>query len=616
MSRPSPAVLRPAALFAICLLAAACGAAPVVTPESAAAAQRDWRVSTHRGPDDDLLTAGLGLDGLRAPVPPPVADAEAPTAAELRRRAVWSNWRGIADVAPGGGLGDAYGRLDAVEGREFHALRQLPGAAHPHRVMVQVPDGFARSGRCLVVTASSGSRGIYGAIAIAGGWGLPRGCAVAHTDKGTGTGWFDTAGRRGARLDGTPGQSGEGLEFDPGAGAADGVLFKHAHSGDNPEADWGRHLRQAAEFALEVLNAEQADGAPWDFASLRVLALAVSNGGGAALQAAGIDGGDWLDGVVAVAPNIHAPGARPLYDLASEAALLMPCALAAAGFEAEPMARPGGRVPPAWSARCAALHAEGLLPGAGLPAQADEALARLQAGGWTAPALATASLATAFDLWRAVVAPYAAAYTRSGAAMPCGYRYALLGSDGLPRPPTAAEHALWWSDTAGIPPAAGVALLDPPPGGPDPALPGLRCLRGLLDDDTAQAAELRRGIAATVPALPRPGLPVLVMHGLDDGLVPEAHTSAPYVDWLRREGRSVRYWRIGNAQHFDAFLGLPPLAARYLPLLPYAWAGMDALWAHVASGAPLPPDADIRPRPRAATAAGIAPLRREDLALP
>src|SRR3546814_13396876 len=57
----------------------------------------------------DLLTAGLGLDGLRAMVPPAFADAAHPTAAELRRRAIWSNWRGIADLAPGGGYGTLYG---------------------------------------------------------------------------------------------------------------------------------------------------------------------------------------------------------------------------------------------------------------------------------------------------------------------------------------------------------------------------------------------------------------------------------------------------------------------------------------------------------------------------
>ncbi|HJW45721.1 MAG TPA: 3-hydroxybutyrate oligomer hydrolase family protein, partial [Lysobacter sp.] len=148
------------------------------------------RISEHRD-GDDLLTAGLGLAGLRSPVAPAFADPAHPTPAELRRRAIWSNWRGIADLTPGGGYGEWYGRVDTVVGAEFQSLATVPGATQPHRVLVQVPDGFSQSRRCLVVTASSGSRGIYGAIAVAGAWGLANGCAVAYTDKGAGTDYYD-----------------------------------------------------------------------------------------------------------------------------------------------------------------------------------------------------------------------------------------------------------------------------------------------------------------------------------------------------------------------------------------------------------------------------------------
>ena len=72
------------------------------------------RSSEHRAADDDLLTGGLGLDGLRIMVPPEFADAQAPTPAELRRRALWSSWRGIADLAPGGGYAEIYGSVARV----------------------------------------------------------------------------------------------------------------------------------------------------------------------------------------------------------------------------------------------------------------------------------------------------------------------------------------------------------------------------------------------------------------------------------------------------------------------------------------------------------------------
>jgi len=53
--------------------------------------------TAHRG-SDDLLSAGLGLAGLRG-APSAYADPLHPSAAELRRRAIQSSWKGIADPA-------------------------------------------------------------------------------------------------------------------------------------------------------------------------------------------------------------------------------------------------------------------------------------------------------------------------------------------------------------------------------------------------------------------------------------------------------------------------------------------------------------------------------------
>jgi hydroxybutyrate-dimer hydrolase len=75
----------------------------------------------------------------------------------------------------------------------------------------------------------------------------------------------------------------------------------------------------------------------------------------------------------------------------------------------------------------------------------------------------------------------------------------------------------------------------------------------------------------------------------------------------------VRYWRVDNAQHFDAFLGLPALGSNYVPMLPYAYHGLDALWAHLAEGKPLPGDARIATGKRALAATGLAPLTAEHL---
>ena len=605
----SPALFPLAGLSAALLLAGCAGVAPRAPDLEAGLDLKTYRDG------DDLLTAGLGEAGLRSPAPPAFANPDAPTAQELRRRAVWTNWRGIADLAPGGGYGSVYGQLSPVPGREYHAFARLPGRKQPHRVMVQLPDSFDAQARCVVVAASSGSRGIYGAIALAGAWGLPRGCAVAYTDKGAGTGYVDTADGRGFALDGQLAEAGEPVEFAvPRAAASDGfapIAVKHAHSGDNPEADWGRHVEQAAAVALQVLELAHPQAGPWTHDNTRVIAVGVSNGGGAVLRAAELPG-DTFDAVVAVSPNVLAGDqGRALYDYGTDAALWMPCALNAAAYDGVLLARPGGAKSPAGANRCASLKAAGLVNADDAQAQAEAAREHLLAGGWTDAAVAAGVLSSNFDLWRAVNVTYASAYARTGPGdMPCGYSFAAMGADGVARAPTAAERAAWWSDASGIPPGSGVGLRDALASGADPSQPGNTCLRALWDD--ARSA-VRAGIEATRAAPPRAGLPVIVVHGTDDGLVPEAFSGGAYARWAGAQGRPVSYWRVRNAQHFDAFLGLPVLGMRYLPMLPYGYRALDAAWAHVAEGAPLPGDADIATTPRAFKDGALAPLSRENL---
>ena len=588
---------------------AACAAAPTRAPEPAMFTAE--RVTEHRGADD-LLTAGLGLAGLRLSTPPAFADAAQPTPQELRRRAIWANWRGIADLGPGGGYGTLYGSTSAVAGREYSAFANVPGARQPHRVLVQVPDAFDRSRRCLLVAPSSGSRGVYGAIAVAGAWGLPKGCAVAYTDKGTGTDYFDLDTRTGVALDGTRAAVGAApLAFAPDvpAGAA-GVAFKHAHSGDNPEADWGRHVRQAAEFALHALGEAFPDAAPFRFDNTRVIAVGISNGGGAVLRAAELDG-DWLDAVVAGEPEVHVPGGRALYDYATEAALRMPCALLALDDLPQSPLSAAGRA--AGALRCASLAQAGMLPQGDVATQARAALAQMRDAGWRDATLRAGALSVDFDLWRAVAATYASAYGRYGVdAHPCGFRFVAQDAGIGPRASTPAERAAWWSDAAGIPPGAGVGLVDAKATGPDATLPGLQCLRALWDGQGADAERVHRGVDESQAGLPRADLPVFVVHGTDDGLVPPVFSSAPWVARAQAAGRDVRYWEVQHAQHFDAFLALPDYGARYVPLLPYVYAALDRVSAVLDDpSVPLPEDATLPARPR-----GHGPLSIEQLALP
>lgn len=569
--------------------------------------------SEHRG-NDDLLTAGLGLAGLRSLAPPAFADAGAPTVEELRRRALWGSWRGIADLAPGGGYGDLFGDLAPVPGREYSAYARLPGAHQPHRVLAQVPDGFDTSRRCVLVAPASGSRGIYGAVSVAAAWGLPRGCAVVYTDKGAGSDYFDLDAQMGVRANGMVGALGEAadLAFVPDAPVnASGVAFKHAHSRDNPEADWGRHVKQAAEFALLALDQAFPQAAPFTFANTRVIAVGISNGGGAVLRAAEMEG-DWLDAVVAGEPSVlsSGPGARALYDYATEAALLMPCAqLHMTDLPQPPLT---AALQAAATVRCATLAAEGVIAGATPAAQARSAYELMLGKGWTDAALRAGALSTGFDLWRAVAAGYASAYGRYGVGEhPCGFSFAAQNPDFSPRAATAAERAAWIADGSGIPPGAGVGLLDSKVQLPDLTYPGLKCLRALWDGQGEDARRVQAGIEATRAGLPRSGLPVMVVHGTDDGLIPPAFSSAPYVAAAKAAGREVNYWQVRHVQHFDGFLGLPDYGARYLPLLPYVHAALERVQARLDKGTPLPADAVIQTTPRMGK-----PLSAENLALP
>ena len=564
------AVIVPAALLAAC-------AAPTRTdaPDFLAS---EIRTTRHDAPDD-LLSAGLGLDGLRVMAPPAVAVADAPTPAELRRRALHANWRGIAHL-----YDPAFAPLPAVPGREYAAFARVPGARTTHKVLAQVPDAFDPGKRCLVVAPASGSRGVYGAIALAGPWALPRGCAIVYTDKGAGTGFYDHDSGTGVALDGTRAARGTAaLEFETDAAPASPhvVSLKHAHSRDNPEADWGRHTLQAARFGLHALSLAFPQHAPFTPENTRIIATGVSNGGGAVLRASEQDVDGLFDAVVVAAPNVLAPGARPLYDFVTEAALLQPCALLAQDALPQLLPEPAWRA--AAQARCASLEAAGLVRPGPPEAQAREALAQLRAAGWTDGALAFGGVHLGIDLWRAIVATYAQTYVRADAAHPaCGYGFAALDAAFAPRATTVAERALWSGDATGVAPTAGIGIVDAHATPPDPAWPGLACGRALFTGAGADAARLRESIESTrANARPRTRH-VHVVHGADDSLVPPLHTSRAYVEAARAHGIAIGYDEIARAQHFDALVALPQLGGRYVPLLPHAHAALDRAWEAIA----------------------------------
>jgi hydroxybutyrate-dimer hydrolase len=378
----------------------------------------------------DLLTGGLGRSGLGAATAPAYADPLNPTALELRRNALYSNYRGILDSSANGGYGTLFGpnvtisgavtaSEGLIPGREY--LASLDDGSGRKRVAmaVQVPDSFDVASPCIVLGPSSGSRGVYGAIGTSGEWGLKHGCAVALTDAGKGVGLHDLMDDTVNKIDGTRAtRSAAGAlshfaaNITDAARAAYNTLFpnrlalKQVHSQLNPEKDWGLDTLAAARYALFVLNDRYgtADN-PVRFGADNTLVIAgsVSNGGAAVLRAAEQDTGGLIDGVVAGEPVTEMPttsgfgidfgGApvavfgRTLADFTTFGNLYQPCAALAAGaamtevstFNFITIAGMTVRA----TARCDGLAAKGLVSGADTASRSADALAKLRNYGWT-----------------------------------------------------------------------------------------------------------------------------------------------------------------------------------------------------------------------------------------
>src|SRR6516164_10538477 len=282
------------------------------------------------GITNDLLTAGLGKSGLGNSTPPKFVDPLHPTAEELRRLAIYENYRALVDPTPGGGFGLFYGpnvKADGtvttgeglIAGDEYLAFEKGQGGRTNVTMMVQIPDSFEPTNSCIVTAPSSGSRGVYGAIATAGEWGLKHGCAVAYTDKGTGTGAHDlqnnTVNRiSGERADAAAARQDSNFTSDISeaqrttfnTATPNRFAFKHAHSQQNPEQDWGKNVLRSIKFAFSVLNDKFRDRhVKIDKRNTIVIASSVSNGGGASVRAVEQDDDHLIDGVAVGEPNVN-----------------------------------------------------------------------------------------------------------------------------------------------------------------------------------------------------------------------------------------------------------------------------------------------------------------------
>ena len=568
------------------------------------------------GASDDLLTAGLGKTGLGGAAPT-VAVPTAPTAPELRKLAIFNNYRAILDISPNGGYGVLYGpNIDInggntlgegkIGGFEYIAYADDGSGKLNVTLMVQVPTTFDRDRACIVTATSSGSRGIYGAIGSAGEWGLKHGCAVAYSDKGTGIGVHDLATntvnlQNGTRTD----VASAGIKSDftaafPGTDLASfnaanptRIAIKHAHSQQNGEKDWGRNTLDAVTFAFYVLNTQFAEKLS-DGGSAReirpdntiVIASSVSNGGAAAIAAAEQDTEGLIDGIAVAGPVLElmpnpaltvtrgstsiVGGAKPLYDYFTFANLYQPCA----ALSSRAAGSPGAGLLPATSStnRCSSLHVKGLLTATSTAAQADEALDKLIAAGWQPESNLLQSshyrLATP-----PVAGTYANAYGRFAVSDNlCGYSYAATDATGKLTALAAASLAQIFGPFNGVGLSSGINIVNNlSPGGPlvdlassspstalaDLNIDGAICMRNLWTAADANAVRVQKGVAETLRSANLHGKPAIIVAGRADTLVPVNMNARPYFGQNRIvEGGASKlsYIEVTNAQHFDAFI--------------------------------------------------------------
>jgi len=602
------------------------------------------------GVSDDLLTAGLGLAGLRSSAPE-FADPLQPTAAELRRRAVHACYAATVDVTDAGGFGRLYGPEGdrRLAGVEYLLAVRTPDGAGVTSVWLQIPAHFDPGDPCLLAVAASGSRGVHAALPTAAEWGLRRGCAVVHSDKGGGIGVWDVDRDRGYRIDGTltADRADPWLSFapDPGAElealkarAPHSLLFKHAHSRQNSEAHWGEYLLQAIAVAFELLNEEFRGRTNGRLSADNTLVLAagISNGGAAVLRALEADRGRWIDGAVVSEPNAVVAGRTGdlrlantphsavtgirLYDYANLHFLMQPAAVLAEDDPGAPFFAATAAVRPALEAWARELQAVGLLPAGDIASVARAARARLIAEGILPEALGLGHFNRAAWLWPAVSVAYASAYAKLAPwEMPFGVRCAATDPGGRPRQLREEEAARLWCDASGVAPTAGVSLVAPSPDGDRAANDGSVALALALAPDRLLAeaagpvalpaghaelmARVEAGHAAVVMNAAPGNRPLVMVHGRADGLIPVNHASRAYYAVNRRdrgERDELRYYEVEHGQHFDGMLAVPGFAERYVPMQPWLVRALELVYARLKQGEPLPPSQVIRSRPRGA----------------
>jgi hydroxybutyrate-dimer hydrolase len=571
----------------------------------------------------------------------------------LRTQQIKGSYTGLIDISLGGGFygGFGYGAIAAAanKGVEYRGVADDGTGRVNVAMAVQIPSNFDPAKPCIVAAPSSGSRGLYGAAPTTGEWALNKGCAVAYTDKGTGVGAHDLDRDLGYAMDGVlvPVGTRRDLTFNARLTSArigayrdtnpNRFAVKHLHSQQNPEQDWGTYTLQSIRTAFHALNREFPK-AGFNPSNTIVIASSVSNGGGASLRAAEQDRDGLITAVVVAEPQVNMPdhanisvsrggrliakAGKPLYDYFTYANLLQPCAALKTGPVFTVAARAGDR--------CAALAQLGVFNGATLADQAADALAKLHDYGWEPESDMLHDSHYGFEFTSLVATAYASAYARTPVSEPiCGYSVGGVGPLGQTLfAPDATAQKVFWATGSGL--AAGILTVinDKSPDGPakdtlsrsastqkaDYNVDGALCLRRLatgaavgqsmLSTSEKQLAErARNGVAKVRVNGDLHGKPTIIVQGRADTLLPVNHASRPYAALNSRTDRNARlhYYEVTDANHFDAIVTFYPRVL--VPLHVYGVRALDLMYAHLTTGASLPPSQVVRGKARTSAAA-------------
>jgi len=575
------------------------------------------------GPSDDLLTAGFGLDGLK--------NAMLPAGISARAAAIHKDFCDLVDLSTEGGFEHIIpGGAEAlrVAGWDHSALVQLPGSGHAIGIRVLIPDNFNWDRPLLIVAPSSGSRGVTGAIGDIGAWALPRGHALALTDKGTG----------GVQL--LDDNTCYGPDFEPLDEAhlpttfrleqsaalhhfrqhtPGAIAMKHAHSMDNAEADWPRAVLAAARYGLDVLGRQ---GARTRQRRVKVIAAGVSNGGGAALRAAEIDIDGIIDAVVAVEPNItpresHGskvqlddgePTAcgRRLVDYATAMNLLLPAALLAPELADTPFIEVTALAEARQAAWAKGLAEHGLVTGSSTAERAADALGRINALGFAKGAMALFPMMSIMHVWPAVAHTFVNALGRFPVeADPIGAHTAFVRTDPFGQvleavqSPMPEQRRLYGALSGGISPGGGAFTIYAN-GDIHPSLEDALNLRQLALGAGAHGKRVLQGSAEVLASARPHGHPTIILHGRCDSLISPQHASRAYFAACLASRGDTRHWRYyehSTAQHFETLLGIPGLSRRFDSLLSYVFQALDLMQQHLFEERALPPSQVLRGTP-------------------